>query len=127
MLAIPVTQGRRYSWGYPAIPEQSEHLKVDRLLDLGQIGMRITSGYAPDPEQSTLALVAHHPQAIYFGTRQGRLLPDGSPDDVIKGSRRDPSLFDAADETTPELGDEDPPAGAVEEEGEPAMAGEPTR
>jgi 5-methyltetrahydrofolate--homocysteine methyltransferase len=93
MLGIPATQGRRYSWGYPAVPEQSEHLKVEQLLDLAQIGMRISDGYAPIPEQSTLALVAHHPQAIYFGTRQGRLLPDGSPDDVIKGSDRDPSLF----------------------------------
>ncbi|HXW58179.1 MAG TPA: dihydropteroate synthase, partial [Solirubrobacteraceae bacterium] len=116
MLGIAPTQGRRYSWGYPAVPEQSEHVKVDRLLDLRQIGMTITDGYAPDPEQSTLALVAHHPQAIYFGTRQGRLLPDGSPDDVIKGSPRDPSLFE-------ELGDEDPPDGAVEEEDAPAMAG----
>jgi 5-methyltetrahydrofolate--homocysteine methyltransferase len=125
MLAIPATQGRRYSWGYPAIPDQSEHLKVDELLGLRKIGMTITSGFAPDPEQSTLALVAHHPQAIYFGTRQGRLLPDGSPDDVIKGSPRDPSLFDAAGGAAPGLGDEDPPAGAVEEEGEPAMAAEP--
>ena len=72
--------------------------------------MTITDGYAPDPEQSTLALVAHHPQAIYFGTRQGRLLPDGSPDDVIRGSNRDPSLFG-------ELDDEDPPDGAVEVRG----------
>jgi 5-methyltetrahydrofolate--homocysteine methyltransferase len=92
MLAIPSTQGRRYSWGYPAVPEQAEHLKVEKLLGLEQIGMKITDGYAPIPEQSTLALVAHHPQAIYFGTRQGRLLGDGSPDDVIKGSERDPSL-----------------------------------
>ncbi len=117
MLGIPATQGRRYSWGYPAVPEQSEHLKVDRLLDLATIGMSITDGYAPDPEQSTLALVAHHPQAIYFGTRQGRLLPDGSPDDLIRGSNRDPSLFG-------EIADEDPPPGAVEDEDEPAMAGE---
>jgi 5-methyltetrahydrofolate--homocysteine methyltransferase len=92
MLGIPSTQGRRYSWGYPAVPEQSEHLKVEKLLGLERIGMRISDGYAPIPEQSTLALVAHHPQAIYFGTRQGRLLPGGSPDDVIKGSARDPSL-----------------------------------
>jgi 5-methyltetrahydrofolate--homocysteine methyltransferase len=116
MLDIPMTQGRRYSWGYPAVPEQSEHLKVEKLLGLGDIGMKITDGYAPVPEQSTLALIAHHPQAIYFGTRQGRLLPDGSPDDVIKGSPRDPSLFG-------ELDDEDPPEGAVEAEDEPAMAG----
>jgi 5-methyltetrahydrofolate--homocysteine methyltransferase len=115
MLGIPATQGRRYSWGYPAVPEQAEHLKVEQLLDLAQIGMSISDGYAPIPEQSTLALIAHHPQAIYFGTRQGRLLPDGSPDDVIKGSPRDPSLFG-------ELDDEDPPEGAVEAEDEPALA-----
>ncbi len=116
MLAIPSTQGRRYSWGYPAVPEQAEHLKVEKLLGLNQIGMEISDGYAPIPEQSTLALIAHHPQAIYFGTRQGRLLPDGSPDDVIKGSYRDPSLFS-------ELDDVDPPDGAVEEEDQPATAG----
>ncbi len=125
MLGIPDTQGRRYSWGYPAVPEQSEHLKVERLLHLEQIGMTITDGYAPEPEQSTLALVAHHPQAIYFGTRQGRLLPDGSPDDLIRGSSRDPSLFG-------DLDDEDPPDGAVEAEDpltgtlpEEGQAGEP--
>jgi 5-methyltetrahydrofolate--homocysteine methyltransferase len=113
MLDIDPTQGRRYSWGYPAVPEQSEHLKVEKLLHLEQIGMTITDGYAPEPEQSTLALVAHHPQAIYFGTRQGRLLPEGSPDDLIRGSNRDPSLFG-------ELDDADPPDGAVEED-EPAV------
>jgi len=116
LLAIGATQGRRYSWGYPAVPEQSEHLKVEKLLDLAQIGMEISDGYAPIPEQSTLALVAHHPQAIYFGTRQGRLLPDGSPDDTIKGSPRDPSLFG-------EIADEDPAEGAVEAEDQPAAAG----
>jgi 5-methyltetrahydrofolate--homocysteine methyltransferase len=121
MLGIDAAQGRRYSWGYPAVPEQSEHLKVDRLLGLGQIGISITDGFAPDPEQSTLALVAHHPQAIYFGTRQGRLLPGGSPDDLIRGSSRDPSLF-GPDAVAPELDDSEPPEGAVEEEDEPAMA-----
>ena len=122
MLGIELAQGRRYSWGYPAIPDQSEHLKVDRLLDLSRIGMTITSGYAPDPEQSTLALVAHHPQAIYFGTRQGRLLDNGSPDDLIRGSARDPSLFASADGAGPRLDDSEPPEGAVEEEDEPAIA-----
>ncbi len=117
MLGIPESQGRRYSWGYPAVPDQSEHVKVERLLGLEQIGMSITDGYAPEPEQSTLALVAHHPQAIYFGTRQGRLLADGSPDDLIRGSGRDPSLFG-------ELDDGDPPDGVVESEDEPALAGE---
>ena len=114
MLAIGDAQGRRYSWGYPAVPEQSEHLKVEQLLGLSQIGMSITDGYAPEPEQSTLALIAHHPQAIYFGTRQGRLLPDGSPDDLIRGSYRDPSLF-------AEIDDSDPDEGAAEAEDEPAL------
>ncbi|WP_372791543.1 dihydropteroate synthase, partial [Paraconexibacter sp.] len=112
MLGIPATQGRRLSWGYPAIPDQSDHLKVEKLLDLSQVGMEISDGYAPIPEQSTLAMVVHHPQAIYYGMRNGRLLPDGSPDDVIKGSPRDPSLFGEA----PALPDEDPTGGAVEDE-----------
>ncbi|WP_205697229.1 homocysteine S-methyltransferase family protein [Conexibacter sp. SYSU D00693] len=117
-LGIPATQGRRLSWGYPAIPDQADHKKVEQLLDLEQIGMQITDGgFAPVPEQSTLAMVLHHPQAIYYGMRNGRLLPDGSPDDVIKGSKRDPSLFGQA----PELEDEDPREGAVEaEDGQPA-------
>ncbi len=114
MLGIDATQGRRYSWGYPAVPEQSEHLKVQELLDLAQIGMTITDGYAPDPEQSTLALVAHHPQAIYFGTRQGRLPAESSPDDVIMGSSRDPSLLG-------DLPDVDPPADDPQDEPEPAL------
>ena len=105
-LGIPETQGRRYSWGYPAVPDQSEHEKVDTLLDLSVIGMELTDGYAPTPEQSTLAVVTHHPEAIYFGTTSGRLLPDGHKgrrDDVIKGSARDPSRFDEIDDADPEL------------------------
>jgi 5-methyltetrahydrofolate--homocysteine methyltransferase len=106
-LGIPETQGRRYSWGYPAIPDQSEHEKVYRLLGAGErIGLRLSGGYAVEPEQSTLALVTHHPEAIYFGTTSGRLLPEGHrgrADDVIKGSRRDPSLFGEIDDADPEL------------------------
>ena len=52
--------------------------------------MEISDGYAPIPEQSTLALVCHHPQAGYYGMRNGRLLPDGSPDDVIRGTAARP-------------------------------------
>jgi 5-methyltetrahydrofolate--homocysteine methyltransferase len=114
-LGIPAVQGRRYSWGYPAVPDQSEHEKVDALLDLSQIGMHLSDGYAPVPEQSTLALIAHHPQAFYFGMKQGKLklLDSVSPDDLIKGSKRDPSLFAIAD--AEEL-DTDPLDGGVAEE-----------
>ena len=62
-LGIPAAQGRRYSWGYPACPDQSEHEKVWRLLGLEDIGMTLSDAYAVLPEQSTVAIVAHHPQA----------------------------------------------------------------
>jgi 5-methyltetrahydrofolate--homocysteine methyltransferase len=119
-LGIGEGQGRRYSWGYPAVPEQAEHEKVDNLLDLSNIGMELSGGYAPEPEQSTLALVAHHPQAFYFGMKQGKLkAPDATaPDDTIKGSRRDPSLFGAP------LEDADPLEGGVAEDEDTRVAAE---
>jgi 5-methyltetrahydrofolate--homocysteine methyltransferase len=91
-LGLTATQGRRYSWGYPACPDQSEHEKVFRLLDAPRIGLRLSSGWALEPEQSTLAIVAHHPQAVYFGMKSG-FLPKGTapPDEVIAGSARDPT------------------------------------
>jgi 5-methyltetrahydrofolate--homocysteine methyltransferase len=91
-LGVGPTQGRRYSWGYPACPEQSEHEKVYRLLDAPAIGLRLTGGYAVEPEQSTLAIITHHPQAVYFGMKSGKLPDDVAPDDVIAGSERDASL-----------------------------------
>jgi 5-methyltetrahydrofolate--homocysteine methyltransferase len=90
-LGIEPGQGRRYSWGYPAIPEQSEHEKVFRLLDAESIGMRLSGGHAVEPEQSTVAIVAHHPQAEYFGMKNGRIRDETPPDDLIKGSDRDPT------------------------------------
>jgi 5-methyltetrahydrofolate--homocysteine methyltransferase len=92
-LGIPRDQGRRYSWGYPACPEQSEHEKVFRLLDAPAIGLRLSGGFAVEPEQSTLALVAHHPEAVYFGMRSGFLPRDGrgAADEVIAGTAKDPA------------------------------------
>jgi 5-methyltetrahydrofolate--homocysteine methyltransferase len=102
-LGIPATQGRRYSWGYPACPEQSEHEKVFRLLDAPSIGLRLSGGYAVEPEQSTLAIVAHHPQAVYFGMKSGRLPRSDrqAADEVIAGTEKDPTRLG-------ELGDEEP-------------------
>jgi 5-methyltetrahydrofolate--homocysteine methyltransferase len=92
-LGLSPTQGRRYSWGYPACPEQSEHEKVFRLLDAPSIGLRLTGGYAVEPEQSTLAIVAHHPQAVYFGMKSGFLpkSPRQAADEVIAGTEKDPT------------------------------------
>ncbi|MGA8746127.1 MAG: homocysteine S-methyltransferase family protein [Solirubrobacterales bacterium] len=84
-LDIPPDQGRRYSWGYPACPDQSEHLKVWRLLDLERIGMTLSDGYAVLPEQSTVAIIAHHPQAVYFGMKSGFIPADSAPDDLVAG------------------------------------------
>jgi len=87
-LGIPLDQGRRYSWGYPACPDQSEHEKVWRLLELEEIGMTLSDGYAVMPEQSTVAIVAHHPQAVYFGMKSGFIPKESSPDELIAGSER---------------------------------------
>ncbi len=87
-LGIDPSQGRRYSWGYPACPDQAEHEKVYRLLDAPSIGLTLSGGYAVEPEQSTLAIVAHHPQAAYFGMKSGRLPKEISPDQIIADPRR---------------------------------------
>jgi len=87
-LGIEPDQGRRYSWGYPACPEQSEHEKVWRLLDLQEIGMYLSDGFAVMPEQSTVAIVAHHPQAVYFGMKSGFIPEDKVGDEVIAGTER---------------------------------------
>ena len=87
-LGIAPEQGRRYSWGYPACPDQSEHTKVFELLGAEDIGLSLSGGYAVEPEQSTLAIVAHHPQAVYFGMKSGFIPKDASPDEVIAGSER---------------------------------------
>ncbi len=112
-LGIGPTEGRRYSWGYPACPEQSEHEKIYRLLDCPSIGLTLTGGFAVEPEQSTLAIVAHHPQAVYFGMKSGFLPKDKAPDDIIAGSDRDATL---------RRGDVDPPDGPPADE--PALVGD---
>lgn len=83
---IDLDQGRRYSWGYPACPDQSEHEKVFRLLNAQQIGLSLSDGFAVEPEQSTVAIVAHHPQAVYFGMKSGFIPKEKSPDEVIAAS-----------------------------------------
>ena len=102
-LGIDLDQGRRYSWGYPACPDQSEHEKVWRLLDLEEIGMTLSGGYAVMPEQSTVAIVAHHPQAVYFGMKSGFIPEEKAPDELIAGTDRGGEL---PPESDPDAGDE---------------------
>jgi 5-methyltetrahydrofolate--homocysteine methyltransferase len=102
-LDIDLDQGRRYSWGYPACPDQAEHEKVWRLLDLEAIGMTLSGGYAVMPEQSTVAIVAHHPQAVYFGMKSGFIPEEKAPDELIAGTARGGEL---PPESEPDSGDE---------------------
>jgi 5-methyltetrahydrofolate--homocysteine methyltransferase len=92
-LGLEPAQGRRFSWGYPACPDQAEHEKVFRLLDAPSIGLRLSGGYAVEPEQSTLAIVAHHPQAVYFGMKSGFLpkTEKQAADELIAGTEKDPT------------------------------------
>jgi 5-methyltetrahydrofolate--homocysteine methyltransferase len=61
-------RGSRYSWGYPACPDLEEQAKLDELLDLSAIGVRLTEEYQLEPEQSTSAIIVPHPEAKYFLT-----------------------------------------------------------
>jgi 5-methyltetrahydrofolate--homocysteine methyltransferase len=92
-LGVEPHQGRRWSWGYPACPEQSEHEKLFRLLGAQTIGLRLSGGHAVEPEQSTVAIISSHPQATYFGMKSGKLPTNERQmrDDLIAGSERDPT------------------------------------
>jgi 5-methyltetrahydrofolate--homocysteine methyltransferase len=59
-------QGSRFSFGYPACPNLEDHVKLFKLLQPERIGVTMTDGYMLIPEQSTDALIAHHPEARYF-------------------------------------------------------------
>jgi 5-methyltetrahydrofolate--homocysteine methyltransferase len=73
-LGLPEGQGKRYSWGYPAIPDLDDHLKVFELLPVEDaLGMSLTSAFQLVPEQSTAAIIVHHPLAKYFSVGESRV------------------------------------------------------
>jgi 5-methyltetrahydrofolate--homocysteine methyltransferase len=61
-------RGCRYSFGYPACPDLEDRAKVVRLLRPERIGVTLSEEFQLAPEQSTDALIAHHPEAKYFST-----------------------------------------------------------
>ena len=68
-LGLPEGQGKRYSWGYPACPDTEQHHTLFRLLPAAdELGMEVTGAGQLVPEQSTAAIVVHHPEAKYFST-----------------------------------------------------------
>lgn len=64
-------QGKRYSWGYPACPDLEEHTKLFQILPTDKIGVSLTEAFQLVPEQSTAAIVVHHPEAKYFSIGSG--------------------------------------------------------
>jgi 5-methyltetrahydrofolate--homocysteine methyltransferase len=61
-------RGARYSFGYPACPDLEDQRQVAELLDLSRIGVDLSEEFQLHPEQSTSAIVVHHPEAKYFST-----------------------------------------------------------
>jgi 5-methyltetrahydrofolate--homocysteine methyltransferase len=59
-------RGGRYSWGYPACPDLTDNAKVAELLGAGRIGVEVSEGFQLHPEQTTDAIICHHPQSKYF-------------------------------------------------------------
>jgi 5-methyltetrahydrofolate--homocysteine methyltransferase len=64
-------RGGRYSWGYPACPDLEDNARVANLLDAARIGISVgeETGWQYQPEQTTSAIVCHHPRAKYFIAR----------------------------------------------------------
>ena len=59
-------QGSRYSFGYPACPNLEDQVKLFELLKPERIGVSLSEEFQLDPEQSTSAIIVHHPEARYF-------------------------------------------------------------
>jgi len=74
-LGLPPGQGKRYSWGYPACPDLDQHALVFGLLPGAdrELGLSLTASYQLVPEQSTAALVVHHPEAKYYSVEIDRV------------------------------------------------------
>jgi len=73
-LGLEEPRGLRYSWGYPACPDLAQHRILFQILPVeSTIGVRLTVADQLDPEQSTAALVVHHPAAKYFRAEPARV------------------------------------------------------
>jgi 5-methyltetrahydrofolate--homocysteine methyltransferase len=70
-LVLEPERGRRYSWGYPSCPDLEDHKTFFAIVPAEQIGVELTEGFQLVPEQTTAAIVLHHPQAHYFAVYGG--------------------------------------------------------
>ncbi len=74
-MGIAENQGKRYSWGYPAIPELEDHFKVFKLLPAAEseLGLSLSVSGQLIPEQSTAAIIVHHANAKYYSVGESRV------------------------------------------------------
>ncbi|HEY3290303.1 MAG TPA: vitamin B12 dependent-methionine synthase activation domain-containing protein, partial [Anaerolineae bacterium] len=82
-LGLPINQGLRYSWGYPACPDLSQQVDVLKLLQADKVGVTLTDGFQLLPEQSTAAIIIHHPSAVYYTTGVERRQQDAALREVL--------------------------------------------
>ncbi|HEX6967006.1 MAG TPA: vitamin B12 dependent-methionine synthase activation domain-containing protein, partial [Gemmatimonadaceae bacterium] len=106
-LGVAEAQGKRYSWGYPACPDLEQHTEVFKLLPAADaLGMELSVAGQLIPEQSTAAIVVHHPEAKYYVVREARGERREAKDGVIPSEARDlagspRSLAGARDDSPP--------------------------
>jgi 5-methyltetrahydrofolate--homocysteine methyltransferase len=62
-------RGSRFSFGYPACPNLEDQRQVMELIDPSRIGVALSEEFQLQPEQSTSAIIVHHPEAKYFAAR----------------------------------------------------------
>jgi 5-methyltetrahydrofolate--homocysteine methyltransferase len=62
-------RGSRYSFGYPACPDLEQQTQLCALLEPERIGVTLSEEFQLHPEQSTSAIIVHHPEAKYFNAQ----------------------------------------------------------
>jgi 5-methyltetrahydrofolate--homocysteine methyltransferase len=62
-------QGERFSFGYPACPDLEHQLSLAEILQANRIGVEVSEELQLHPEQSTSAIIFHHPEASYFNAQ----------------------------------------------------------
>jgi len=81
---LGVPSGKRYSWGYGACPDLDDHATVFKLLPAKEaLGMDLTEAFQILPEQSTAAVIIHHPEAKYYAVRGAEPAASAEPEAAV--------------------------------------------
>ena len=86
-LGVPGGRGKRYSWGYGACPDLEDHAALFKLLPAErELGMQLTTAFQLIPEQSTAAIIIHHPDAKYYAVRAVGTPQSAGERDLLSGA-----------------------------------------